>query len=158
MSKRKKIILLSCMVALLAVTALFNFVFTEPALTTQNALSSSANYFAQYRSERASTRNAEILQLDAVIASSSAGSAERNEALSTKTKLSQITEREMLLECLIKAYGFEDAVVVMSLDSDNINVIAKSKDLTTDDAITIYTILKEEVSASTENVKIIPIS
>ena len=64
----------------------------------------------------------------------------------------------MLLESLIKAYGFEDVVVVMGIESDNVNVIAKSTDLTTDDAIIIYTILQEENAISPENVKIIPIS
>ena len=64
----------------------------------------------------------------------------------------------MLLESLIKAYGFEDVVVVMGIDSDNVNVIAKSANLTLDDTIKIYTIIQEENIASPENVKIIPIS
>lgn len=159
MSKKKKIILLSCMVALLAVTAVFNFVLTTPsAATNDTAVVTSANYFSQYRNERLSSRNEEILQLDSVISSAEMGSEARNEALTMKTKLSSITEKEMLLETLIKAYGFEDAVVIIGLDSDNVNVITKSVDLSTDDAITIYTILSEEISASPENVKIIPIS
>ena len=159
MSKKKKIVLLSCMVALLAVTAVFNFVLTTPSSkVTDTAVLTSANYFSQYRSERLSSRNEEMLQLDSVISSAEVGSEERKEALTLKTKLSSITEKEMLLESLIKAYGFEDAVVVIGLESENVNVIAKSADLTTEDAITIYTILSEEISASPENVKIIPIS
>ena len=75
-----------------------------------------------------------------------------------KIELTSITEKELLLENLIKAYGFEDAVVVIGLESNNVNVITKSSELTTDDAILIYTILEEEISASPENVKIIPIS
>ena len=68
------------------------------------------------------------------------------------------TERELLLESLIKAYGFEDAVVVIGVDSDSVNVITKTEELTTDDAILIYTVISEELSVSPENVKIIPIS
>ena len=60
MSKKKKIIVLSCMIALLAVIS--------PSLTlfspTANCLSSgdgdavtTANYFTQYRSERMTSRN-----------------------------------------------------------------------------------------------------
>ncbi len=67
-------------------------------------------------------------------------------------------EKELLLESLIKAYGFEDAVVVMGLESESVNVIAKSSELTTDDAIKIYTIVSEETGIAPENVKIIPIS
>ncbi len=159
MSKKKKIIILSCMIALLAVTAVFNFILTTERIDdSQSVNAGSANYFSQYRSERLSTRNEELLQLDAIIAAAEADSAEKAEALAMKIEITENTEREMLLENLIKAYGFEDAVVVIGLDSDSVNVIAKSQELTTDDAITIYTIISEEISISPENVKIIPIS
>ena len=159
MSKKKKIVILSCMIALLAVTAVFNFVFTTDNYTADDSsLVSSANYFMQYRSERMTTRNEELLQLDTIIASAEEGSAERNQALQMKTDITGITEKELLLESLIKAYGFEDAVVVIGLDSGNVNVIAKAENLTTDDAIKIYSIIQEETVASPENVKIIPIS
>ena len=158
MTKTKKIIILSCLIALLAVTAVFNFVLTNENTPATDALSSSANYFSQYRSERITTRNEELLQLDTIIASAEANSTERSEALSMKIELTEITEKELLLESLIKAYGFEDAVVVIGLESDNVNVIAKSAELTTDDAVLIYSIVSEEVNISPENVKIIPIS
>lgn len=160
MAKKKKIIILSCMVALLAVTAVFNYVFTGTTQTSavQTAAASSSSYFAQYRTERLTNRNEEMLQLDSVIASAENGSEEYAAALAMKTSLTANTEKEMLLETLIKAYGFEDAVVVIGLDSNNVNVIAKSENLTTDDAMAIYTIISEEVAVSPENVKIIPIS
>lgn len=63
----------------------------------------------------------------------------------------------MLLESLIKAYGFEDVVVIISLTSDNVNVVAKTSEMTAEDSIKIYTIIEEEGIASPENVKIIPI-
>ena len=160
MAKKKKIIVLSCMVALLAVTAVFNYVFTgtTKSAAVQTSSASAAGYFAQYRAERLTNRNEEMLQLDSVIKSAESGSDEFSAALTMKTSLTANTEKEMLLETLIKAYGFEDAVVVIGLDSENVNVIAKSENLTTDDAIAIYTIIAEEVSVSPENVKIIPIS
>ena len=159
MTKRKKIIILSCMVALLAVTAIFNFVLSSSRVTDSNEpVSSSASYFTQYRTERLTTRNEELLQLDAVIASAEENSIEYNQALTMKTTLTANTEKEMLLENLIRAYGFEDAVVMIGLDSDNVNVIAKADELTTNDAIIIYTIIEEEIAISPENVKIIPIS
>ena len=159
MSKKRKIIVLSCMIALLAVTAVFNFVMTSNAPTMEDSLTvSSANYFTQYRSERITTRNEELLQLDAIIASAEDNFDEKANALAMKIELTEMTEKELLLESLIKAYGFEDAVVVIGLDSDNVNVIAKSESLTTDDAILIYSIVSEEANVSPENVKIIPIS
>lgn len=159
MSKKKKVIILSCMIALLAVTAVFNFVLTTKSTTIDDAqASASANYFSQYRTERLTTRNEELIQLDSVIENAESGSNEYNQALAMKTELAAITEKELLLENLIKAYGFEDVVVVIGLESDNINVITKSANLSTEDAIKIYTIINEECVASPENVKIIPIS
>ncbi len=159
MSKKRKIIVLSCMIALLAVTAVFNFILTTDTIPNeQAAIVSNANYFTQYRSERVSTRNEQIVQLDEIIATSAADSTERSDALSMKIELTEITEKEMLLENLIKAYGFEDVVVVIGLESENINVITKTSELTADDAIVIHSILAEEVNAAPENVKIIPIS
>ena len=159
MTKKRKIVVLSCMIALLAVTAVFNFMLTIGPISNNDSITvSSANYFTQYRSERLTTRNEELLQLDEIIASASVDSAERAEALSMKIELTEITEKELLLENLIKAYGFEDAVVVIGLESQNVNVIAKSPELTADDAVTIYSIVAEETNVSPENVKIIPIS
>lgn len=159
MSKKRKIIVLSCMIALLAVTAIFNFMLTtENFANNESVVVNSSSYFTQYRNERLTTRNEELVQLDAIIASAEADSAEKNNALSMKMELTQITEKELLLENLIKAYGFEDAVVVIGLESNNVNVIAKSAELTTDDAILIYSIVQEEANVSPENVKIIPIS
>lgn len=159
MSKKRKIIVLSCMIALLAVTAVFNFILTTETISQDEVLTvSSANYFTQYRTERITTRNEELLQLDAIIEAAEANSSEKAEALTMKMELTEITEKELLLESLIKAYGFEDAVVVIGLESDNVNVITKSATLTTDDAILIYSIVAEEANVSPENVKIIPIS
>ena len=159
MKKKKKVIVLSCMIALLAITAVFNFVLTTGTIDADESLIvSSANYFSQYRSERLATRNEELLQLDAIISSAENNSEERADALAMKIELTSITEKELLLESLIKAYGFEDAVVVIGLESENVNVIAKTQELTTDDAVIIYSIVSEEANVSPENVKIIPIS
>ena len=158
MTKKKKIIVLSCMIALLAVTAVFNFVLSSEPISSTDALANSSSYFSQYRLERLTTRNEELLQIDEVLSTAVADSEEFNSALTLKTNIALNTERELLLESLIKAYGFEDAVVVIGLDSQNVNVIAKSSELTTDDAVLIYTIISEEINVSPENVKIIPIS
>ena len=159
MSKKKKIVVLTCMIALLAVTAVFNFVLTTNTVKTEEtATVSSANYFTQYRTERITTRSEELVQLDEIIANSESGSDVQLEALAMKIELTEMTEKELLLENLIKAYGFEDVVVVIGLESNNINVITKSVNFDTDDAIAIYSIVADETNASPENVKIIPIS
>lgn len=155
MSKKKKIIILSCMIALLAVTAVFNFLLTKPS--TEKTVAA-ANYFTQYRTERSSSRNEQILQLDSIIGSADSSAETLGEALDMKLKLTAVMERELLLENLIKAKGYEDAVVTIGLTSGNINVIVKDNDFQQADAVAIYTILQDEAAATPENVKIIPVS
>lgn len=147
------------MIALLAVTAVFNFVLTGINKgKTDDTPVSAANYFSQYRLERMTTRNEELLQLDAIIEAAEDGSQEKSDALSMKLELTEITEQELLLESLIKAQGFDDTVVTIGLSSDNINVIVKTEELTQVDAVKIYSIVNAEVDTAPENVKIIPIS
>ena len=153
MSKKKKIIVLSCMIALLAVTAVFNFVLTDSKLFRGDGDAvTTANYFTQYRNE-------ELLQLDAIIsAAGEEDSAAKEDALAMKVKITEITEHELLLENLIKAVGYEDVVVTIGMNSDNVNIIVKCAELTLDDTIKIYTIVEEEGVSTVENIKIIPIS
>ncbi|MBR2614051.1 MAG: SpoIIIAH-like family protein [Clostridia bacterium] len=158
MTKKKKIIVLASMVALLAVTAVFNFVFTNGTLGNIDLPVTANSYFAEMRAERVSSRSESLTQLDAIINASEVSSSERSDALKLKTQLTAITEQEMLLETLIKAYGFEDCVVTMGVNSSNVNVMVKTSDLTQEDAILIYSIIEEEQISTFENVNIIPIS
>lgn len=157
MSKKKKIIVLSCMIVLLAVTAVFNFVLSAPSQSADDSVSA-ANYFVEYKVERSESRSEQLLQLDSVISASEENSDIKKEALALKIKLTEIIEKELLLEKLIKAKGYEDTVVSIGLTSENINVIVKDANFDQDDAIIIYTILAEEAKATPEKVNIIPIS
>ena len=69
MSKKKKIIVLSCMIALLAITAIANVLFMGNNQNTieSQATSSTSNYFTQYRSERNVNRSEELLQLELLL-------------------------------------------------------------------------------------------
>ncbi len=156
MSKKKKIVILSCMVLLLAVTAVCNFLLTDKSGTDDTV--ATANYFTEYRTEHTKTLNEQILQLDGIIADASQDSAAKEQALQTKLKLTDIVEKELYLESLIKAKGYENAVVMIGTDSDNVTVVVEDDDFTTDDAVSIYTVLLDEVKASPENVRIIPLS
>ncbi len=157
MSKKKKVIILSCMVLLLAVTAVLNFVLTSKQSVGDDAVSV-ANYFAQYKTERSASRSEQLLQLNEVIESSEENSETKTNALNMKLKLTEIIEQELLLEKLIKAKGYEESVVSIGLTSENINVIVKDTEFDQDDAVIIYTILSQEVNATPEKVNIIPIS
>ncbi len=157
MSKKKKIIILSCMVLLLAVTAVFNFVLSGSNKTADEPITT-ATYFAQYKSERTQSRSEQLVQLNEIINAEADDNEAKSDALNLKLKLTEIIEQELLLETLIESRGYEEAVVSIGLTSDNVNVMIKDNDFTQDDAVIIYTILAEEAGATPENVTIIPIS
>ena len=108
MSNKKKIILMSSLVLLLAVTAVFNFVFANSAtLTSADAGVTAANYFTTYRAERTSTRNEELVQLDSVIALYEAGDDRYEEATEMKMDIVAAMEKELVLENMVKNCCFE---------------------------------------------------
>jgi len=156
MSKKKKIVILSCMVLLLAVTAVCNFLLTNNGKDGNTV--ATANYFTEYRAEHTKTLNEQMLRLDEIISNASSDSKAKEEALQNKLRLSEIVEKELYLESLIKAKGYSNAVVMIGTDSDNVTVVVEDKEFTTDDAVAIYTVLVDEIKASPENVRIIPLS
>jgi len=153
MSKKKKIIILSSMIALLAVTAVFNFVL---AGTDSMPDATSTSYFIEYKTERSSSRNEQMLQLDKIIAESEANSDVRETALTQKLQLTALTEQEMRYESLIKAHGYEEVVVTMNLNSPNVNVVVRDTDFDQTDAVKIYSILTNDSEIDAENINIIP--
>ena len=153
MNKKKKIIILSLMIALLAVTAVCNFLLSGDSVYED---STSTAYFSEYRSQRSSSRNEQILQLEKIIAESEANSEVRETALTQKMQLTALTEQELKLETLIKAYGYEEVVVTMSITSPNVSVIVKNDAFDQADAVKIYNLLAQETEVDSENINIIP--
>ena len=150
MSNKKKIVVMSALVLLLAVTAVFNFVLANTnALASAEGGVTTANYFTTYRTERTTTRSEELVQLDSVIALYQAGDEKYEEA--TKMKM------DIVLENMVKSLGFSDAVVSVSSDSENVNVFINSSELTYDTALSIYNMLKNETGAVAGNIIIMPV-
>lgn len=158
MSNKKKIILMSSLVLLLAVTAVFNFVFANSSAVSSAADGvTTANYFTTYRSERTTTRNEEIVQLDSVIALYEEGDEKYEAATAMKMEIVAAMEKELVLENMVKSLGFSDAVVSVSSDSDNVNVFINSAELNYDTALSIYSMMKNETGIVAGNVIIMPV-
>ena len=158
MSNKKKIIIMTSLVLLLAVTAVFNFVFANAsAQASVSGDVTAANYFTTYRSERTTTRNEEIIQLDSVIALYEAGDEKYEEATEMKMELVAAMEKELILENMVKSLGFSDAVVSVSTDSDNVNVFINSAELNYDTALSIYNMMKNETGIVSGNIIIMPV-
>ena len=158
MSNKKKIIVMSSLVLLLVVTAVFNFVFANSNMqaTSGNGITT-GNYFTTYRAERTTTRNEELVQLDSVIALYDEGDEKYEEAMAMKLEIVSAMEKELVLENMVKSLGLSDAVVSVSPDSDNVNVFINSAELNYDTALSIYNIMKNETGIVSGNVIIMPV-
>ena len=158
MSKKKKIIVLTCMIALLVTTAVLNFVFAGSVSAGKDNASPTASYFTEVKTTRNSSRNKQLAQIDEVLASGTENAETKSEALAMKLKISKIMEQENLLENLIKAKGYNEVAVTIGMSSDNVSIIVKDAEFDQDDAILIYTICANEVNATPDNVYIQAIS
>ena len=158
MSNKKKLIIMSSLVLLLAVTAVFNFVFASASTNVSaDGGVTTANYFTTYRSERTTTRNEQIVQLDSVIALYEVGDEKYEEATAMKMEIVSAMEKELILENMVKSLGFSDAVVSVSSDSDNVNVFINSAELNYDTALSIYSMMKNETGIVAGNIIIMPV-
>ncbi len=157
MSKKKKIIIMTSLVFLLAVTAVLNVLLVTNRTQAQADAVTTANYFTSYRSERTSKRSEELLQIDSVIELYEEGSEKYNEAVDLKLKIVGIMENELVIETMIKSLGFSDAVVSIGMDSDNVNVFINTNELDTTSALSIYNLLRNELGVSPTNIIIMPV-
>lgn len=157
MTNKKKIIIMSSLVFLLAVTAILNVLLvTNNAAADADAVTT-ANYFSTYRSERTTTRSEELLQLDSVIELYDEGSERYEQAVDLKMQIIEVMEDELVLESMIKSLGFSDAVVSIGMDSENVNVFINSDELSTDTALSIYNLLRNEADVAPTNIIIMPV-
>ena len=154
--RTKKIIVLSVMVALLVATGVLNWALND-RLTVSDPIDANAvteTFFSAYRSEREATRESEFLYLDAIISSETSSEAAKTAAEEQKLGLVERMEKEMQLESLVKAKGFEDAIVTMS--DSGVNVVVGTAELTAEQAAQIYDIVRSETDLTAGDVKIIP--
>ena len=158
MSKKKKIIIMSSLVFLLAVAAVLNVLLAGNVIASGDTkVVTTSNYFTTFRTERQTTRSEELMQLDSVIALYEEGSDKYNEAVEMKLRIVEMMETELLLETLIKSRGFSDAVVSIGMESDNVNVFINSSELNLNTALSIFSILKDEVGVAPGSIIILPI-
>jgi stage III sporulation protein AH len=157
MSKKKKIIILSAMVALLLITGYVNVALNSSLSSNIQQTSStttSASFYTTYRNEREATRTQEIQFYDSIIASASASAEAKDEAEANKMAIIAQMEKELVTEGVIRGKGFEDAIVTTS--SSNVNVFVKSAELTSVEVAQITSVVKEQLNVSIDQIIIIP--
>ena len=160
MTKTKKIIIAVSMLLVLAVAAYLNFALldNDKTATADGDAVATSTFFTTYRSNWDEMRAEEINNLNEIIAVEGDEYAEaRANATAQKQKIIELMETEMLLESLLKDKGYDDLVVTIGEDSNNVNVIAAKESLTLQDTAIIYNTIVEELDVSPDYVKILSI-
>ena len=150
LTKKKKIFIICGMLVLLLVTGGLNLYLNSSTEDIQTT-SSQVSLLTSYRASKLETRNSMLEMYDSIISTSK----DADQILETNAKISDLAgriEKETVLEGMIMASGFEDAVVT-NVD-DSYTVMVKSNGLTSDDVAKILSILVKETGVSATNVKI----
>ena len=157
--KTKKIIVLSVMVLLLVATGVLNFVLSDKLNKTTDNVNAdqgtvTQTFFAAAKSDRDSTRESEFLYLDAIMQSESSTESAKKSAQEQKLTLVSRMEKELALETLIKARGFEDAIV--TIGDKGVSIVVNSTELTAEQANQILSDVLAETTLKASEVKVIP--
>lgn len=157
-TKTKKIIVLSVMVALLVATGVLNFVLNDKLNQSTDSSGEQGTitqtFFASARSERDSTRESEFLYLDAIMQSEQSTASAKQTAEEQKLTLVSRMEKELAIETLVKARGFEDAIV--TIGDSGVSVVVNSTELTEEQANQILSDVMGETTFKPSEVKVIP--
>lgn len=149
-SNAKKALVLCCMVGLLVVTGVLNFVLNSQIKNSTDVGNNAGDgnavetFFNSHRSNRETARAEEFSYLEAIIKSDSASETVKASAEQKQVELLEFIEKELVLESIIKAKGFEDAVVTMS--TNNLNVIINKEELTAQDVAQIVGAMLSETN------------
>ena len=155
MKKRTKIIIITAMVLLLGVTGYLNIMLNKNIEPSEDTTTTTSSYFTAYRTDRESTRDQEMLYYDAIIGNETSTEEAKKTAESARLSLVAQMEKELVVEGLIKAKGFEDAIVTIS--DANVNAIVKSRELNSTEVAQIVNIIQTQLGTDIENIKIIPV-
>lgn len=151
LTKKKKIFILFGMVALLVVTGCLNLFLNRNAENVPTGAYESASFLTSYRMNKKETRETMLSYYNNIIKTST-DSEQIIETNALITGLAEKMERETVLEGMIMAAGYDDAVVTDS--NGSYTVMVKSNGLTADDVAKILSILVKETGTSATNVKV----
>ena len=158
MTKRKKIIVLTSMIALLVITGVLNVVLNSNSIQTNstNTEYSSASFFSTYRTDRTNTRNEAIEYYRDLISNTELTNETKLEYEAKIDALISAMSTELNMETMIKSKGFSEALV--SYSDTYINVIVKSAELKENEVAQIVEVVQSQSdNRDIDFIKIIPV-
>jgi len=114
----------------------------------------SEGVFEAFRVQRQETRDEEVQYLQAILQDEKTDDATRTTAQLQLAQLTDTMEKELTVETLLQAKGFE-RVIVLSHD-DSVNIVVGGETLTDAQVAQILSIAMEETGESADAIKIIP--
>ena len=158
MKNKKKAFILAGMAVLLVLTGVLNYKLNNSTKTIQETATqaTASSFFETYRNDRLLSRESQVAMLNEIINSEYATEAEKSTAIASKSALQSKMETELILEGLVKAKGFDDAIVTVG--SNYYNVIVKDDGaLGSDEVNQILSVIIGETGTTAGNIKIIPV-
>lgn len=110
------------------------------------------DYFEAARLQREESRAEAVETLKSMIDSQDTEASSKIMAEENVIKMAQLTEKETTVENLIKAKGYDEAVVY--INGDKASVVVKADGFTSTDATVISEIVTEQTGISAANIKI----
>lgn len=112
----------------------------------------SKNYFIEQRLSRDKLRAGLIDRLNAIVNNENSSQEMITEAQKKIMEIGDISEKELTIEGLIKAKGFEEALVFLT--ADDAKIVVGKEELTEQDVVKILEIVLSETDLDAENVNI----
>ncbi|NMA86335.1 MAG: SpoIIIAH-like family protein [Tissierellia bacterium] len=112
----------------------------------------SKNYFIEQRLARDKLRASLIDRINEIVNNENTSDETRTEAQKKIMAIGDLAEKELTIEGLIKAKGFEEALVFLT--EENLKIIVSVAELTEQDVVKILNIAMGETDLDADNIKI----
>ncbi|MBO8168195.1 MAG: SpoIIIAH-like family protein [Thermoanaerobacteraceae bacterium] len=121
---------------------------------TEKLAKEDRNFFVEYRLERDRVRSQQIQLLKDIVQNPNSVSETRQEAQAVLLEITKRMEKELQLENLITAKGYEDAVLF--IQPSGVTVIVKSEQLSQEDVTRICDIVSRSTGHDLKDIVVIP--
>ncbi|MBS4536205.1 SpoIIIAH-like family protein [Clostridium sp. D2Q-14] len=111
-----------------------------------------SNYFVEYRVERDKMRAELIDRLKEIVNNEGTSQSVRDSAQEEIIEVGNITEKELLIEGLVKSKGFEDALVLIS--DNGARIVINKKELSEKEVMQILEIVTSETDLKAADIKV----
>lgn len=125
----------------------------KTAGANSDVLNENDNYFAQAKLNRQTAREQEVDTLEKIVNNSKTSTEEKDRASSNINKIVMNSDKEMLIEQLLRAKEFDECIVLIG--DDNVNVIVKTQGLTQQSAAQIVDAVENQIKIDFKNIHII---